>query len=81
MELLTFITPLHLALIPITVGLVEVVKRGGLPVRYAPVVAVVFGVAGSFSIGGAITEVILGGIVVGLSAAGLYSGTSAVKNG
>jgi len=64
-----------LALIPVVVGLVQVAKKIGLRGKYAPIVAILFGIGGSFLLGGSWTEVILAGVIVGLSSSGLYSGT------
>ena len=59
----------------ITAGLVEATKRMGAPTRFAPAVAIVFGVAvvalESWPLSS--TEA-LWGIMAGLTAAGLYSG-------
>jgi len=61
-------------------GLTEVVKRIGLPSRFAPLTAITIGLAISFLNRGAlpIDVVIMTGIVAGLSSAGLYSGVKAV---
>jgi hypothetical protein len=64
-----------LALIPVVVGLVHVVRKVGLSTKYAPVVSLAFGVVCAYLVGGSATTVIISGIVVGLSASGLYSGT------
>jgi hypothetical protein len=63
--------------IAVIIGLIEGATRMGLPKRFAPVVAVVLGVAGGLvyifpenpKMG------VLVGLVMGLSAVGLYSGT------
>lgn len=74
------ITPAFLALVPIVVGLVEIVKGVGLPARFAGLASLLLGIGGAFLIGGAISEVVLGGLVVGLTASGLYSaGRSTLK--
>jgi hypothetical protein len=64
------------------VGLIEVAKKLGLPTRYAPAVAVVFGIvfAVAYKIdtaNGSWLEAVVTGIMVGLTAAGLYSGSKA----
>lgn len=65
------------AIIPVIVGLIEVAKIGGLPKRYAPILAVVLGLLAGIvylepeSIKGGILQ----GVAVGLASVGLYSGT------
>jgi hypothetical protein len=71
---------------PILVGLVELCKQAfGLPPRFAPVLAVVLGLAAAFGTVAALpvppehpvlTTMI--GLAMGLTAAGLYSGTRAL---
>lgn len=66
------------ALVPVIIGLVEVMKRSGMPTRFAPAASIVLGVASIFLIpmpGVSIGIIILQGVVVGLAGAGLYSGT------
>ena len=70
------------ALVPITLGVTEVVKGIGLPSRYAPLVSLGVGIV----LGVATTpenrlKGILTGMAVGLSASGLYSGTKALTKG
>ncbi len=67
--------PELLTLIPITIGLVEVVKVVGIPDRFAPVASLLIGVALAFFVMPTIPMVVMGGVVVGLTASGLYSGT------
>lgn len=63
----------NVALVPITTALVQVVKKIGLPDKFAPILSVVFGLGLSYLInGGAIFTWVLGGVLVGLSASGLY---------
>ncbi len=71
----------------VIVGLVELAKGQGLPSRYAPVLAVVLGLAFA-TLGrlddptaGTWLQVELLGLITGLSASGLYSGARAVRNG
>lgn len=67
-----------LVLVPVVVGFVEVVKRTfKLPTRFAPAVSLVSGIlavylASDFVLTGAIA---LQGVVLGLTASGLYAGT------
>jgi len=65
------------AIIPIVVGLVEVAKTGGLPNRFAPILALMLGIlAGIFYLEPEnVKEGVLKGVVVGLSSVGLYSAT------
>ncbi|MBA4536726.1 hypothetical protein H1Z61_06090 [Bacillus aquiflavi] len=71
------------ALIPLIMGIVELFKRGGLPGKYSPFVAVIFGLLfGMFYLGVSLKEGFVVGLMLGLSASGLYSGTrEVVKNG
>jgi hypothetical protein len=70
----------------VIVALVEGAKRAGLPVRWAPVLAVTLGLAcGLMAQLAAVAprvhiwyEAAGAGIALGLSAAGLYSGTKAI---
>ncbi|MFD1444341.1 hypothetical protein [Thermoactinomyces vulgaris] len=66
---------LEYALIPIILGVCEVLKQLGLPNRWAPLASLALGVvAGVFFLPGNILEGVLQGLVLGLSASGLYSG-------
>lgn len=73
------------ALIGLIVGLVEVLKRAGLPKRFLPLSSLIFGVAaGIFYINPEDLKAgIIVGLMMGLSASGLYSGTKSTfeKNG
>lgn len=75
-------------LVAIIPALVEAAKRQGLPVRYAGLAAIVTGIAllalagialGAPIDGNAVARWIVGGIVYGLAAAGLYSQRDAVR--
>lgn len=72
-------------LLAITIGIVEAVKRLGVPEKFAPVVSVVVGLAlSALSYFLADTKALLaivGGLVIGLSAVGLYSGVKNVAQG
>lgn len=63
-------------LIAIIMGLVEVAKRAGMPERVAPIVSVVLGVVGGVFVAfpGDIRTGVVFGLMVGLSAVGLFSG-------
>ena len=63
---------------PIVLGLVEVVKRAGLPSKFAPLVGVIFGLGLSFIFfGGYSVEALVQGFVASLTAMGVYSGVKA----
>ena len=63
-------------IIAIIVGLVELFKQAGLPKKASPLVALAFGIAGGviYLFPGDIKAGIFMGLVMGLSASGLYSG-------
>ncbi len=66
---------MHITLIvAIVTGLTEVIKRIGLPSKFAPLTAIAIGLIISFLNRGAlpIDIVIMTGIVAGLTSAGLY---------
>lgn len=65
------------ALVPVIVGMVELLKRAGMPKRYSPVASIVFGlIAGFYYLApGDPPRAVFFGLVAGLSAVGLYSGT------
>jgi hypothetical protein len=63
---------LELLSVPAVIALVEAVKMGGLPSKFAPLVAVACGVVFGFIIGN-----VVGGLVLGLTASGLYSNVKA----
>lgn len=67
----------NVAFAGLIVGLVQVAKNMGLKNEFAPILAIVLGVGLSFLTTGTIAEKIIGGVVVGLSAVGLYSGAKA----
>jgi len=60
------------------IGLVEIGKKIGLPDKFCPLLALVLGIGFALLLPGlSTTSIIFGGIVVGLSAVGLFS---TVKN-
>jgi len=71
------LTAYGVALIPIIVGLSELLKRFGLPNRFVPIAALAMGLFFSFFYlaPGEPKRAILFGAVLGLSAIGLFSGT------
>ncbi len=66
-------------LAPLVVGLVEAIKRSfGLAERWAPILSITFGVGLKLVIDpGKLVEGVIVGIMIGLSASGLYSGSKA----
>ncbi|PKR83319.1 hypothetical protein [Heyndrickxia camelliae] len=64
------------AIIPLILGVVELFKRAGVPKKYSPFIAVILGLLfGIFYLGSNIKQGIIVGLMLGLSASGLYSGT------
>lgn len=64
------------ALIPVTTGLIEVIKRLGVDSKFAPVLSILSGVLLMFLTTVAWQAAIAQGIIVGLAASGLYSGSA-----
>lgn len=64
---------LDTALLPVVIGVTEVIKRAGLPIKFVPLFAVVF----SVTFGYFFDYGWLNSLVAGLASVGLYSG---VKN-
>lgn len=65
---------------PITIGLVQAVKMAGAPSQYLPIIAVCIGVCFGMAFISTSMLGVLGGIVLGLSAVGLYEfGATGVK--
>jgi hypothetical protein len=73
------ITVYDVALVPLIMALVGLLRQVGLPTRWAPLAAVVFGVAAGvvYVAPDDPAQGVLVGLALGLSAVGLYSG---VKN-
>jgi hypothetical protein len=68
----------------VVIGLVEVAKRIGVPEKFAPLVSLILGLGLSFLgfvANPDLASTIIGGIIIGLSAVGLYSGTKNVIEG
>ncbi|MCH1626465.1 hypothetical protein [Fredinandcohnia quinoae] len=64
------------AILPLIIGIVALFKRAGLPAKYSPFIAVICGLAfGIFYLDVELKQGILVGLMIGLSASGLYSGT------
>lgn len=70
-----------IAIVPFILGIVELVKRLGLPSKFCPIVGVVLGVViGMVYVSPTdIAQGVLVGASLGLSAVGLYSGTKNTK--
>lgn len=69
----------NIALVPLIIGVVAVLKNAGLPKRFAPLASLLLGVGGVFLLPYELTVGIqlLLGVGTGLSASGLYSGAKA----
>lgn len=79
--LLFTLTPLVVAAIPITVGLVQVVKAISLPDRFAPLASILIG-CGLVALTTLTWQIVIAqGIIVGLCASGLWSGTKTTFQG
>lgn len=68
---------IDVGIVPILIGVLEVFKRLGVPVKYVPMIAVMIGLLLGLTIEGLNIEGALKGLAYGLSACGLYSGTKA----
>jgi hypothetical protein len=75
MEALFTLSPVGYALIPIVLGLVAVFRGVGLDAKYAPLASIAFASLLLFVTGLSWQECVIQGIVVGLAASGLYSGS------
>lgn len=66
-----------IAIIPLLIGVLEVIKRLGLPVKYIPLLSLILGIAIGIILfaEGDLIGGIVQGVFIGLSAVGLYSGT------
>lgn len=65
------------ALIPVVLALVQVAKKLGIPSKWAPVVSIVLGFITVYLTNGHNSE-ILAGLLVGLSASGIWSGSKSM---
>lgn len=70
-----------IAIIPIITMLVDVLKRAGLPKKFAPLTSLILGVVFGmvFLNDGDIKNAIITGLIIGMSASGLYSGGKEVS--
>ena len=64
-----------LVIIPIILGIVEVLKRSGLPIKYSPLASLLLGILFGVFFIDSFKEGLIVGMMVGLSATGLYSGS------
>lgn len=73
----------NVAIIPLIVGITELLKMLGLPAKFAAVAAVVLGVViGIIYVApGDIAKGVLVGLSLGLAASGLYSGVKNTNEG
>jgi hypothetical protein len=68
------------AVVPFIMAIVEGVKRAGFPAKWSPVLSVGLGIGGGLLIHpGDVAQGVVIGIVLGLTASGLYSGAKNVK--
>ena len=61
-------------------GLTQAFKIAGLPAKYSPIVAILVGAVMYVAVAGISPEHIVTGVVIGLSAVGLYESGSRVGN-
>lgn len=59
-------------------GIVQACKIAGLPTKYSPIVAIIVGAVMYVAVAGISPEHIVTGIVIGLSAVGLYESGSRI---
>lgn len=64
-------------LIAAIVGVVQVIKSVGLPSRFASLLSLLLGIVAVVAFEGFSAMAVFEGVVAGLSASGLYSGTKA----
>lgn len=69
-----------IVLIPVIIGLIEVLKVYGLPKKLMPIFSLIFGIGGGmlYLFPQDWKSGILAGIIMGLSASGLYSGSKTI---
>jgi len=71
--------------LPLTVAIVQVLKEAGIPTRYAGLAALATGIAAGLLVrlsgvgSGPLALAALSGAIAGLSAAGVWSGTRALR--
>ena len=67
------------SLVPIVLALTEGIKRLGISTKWAPVVSIILGLVGVWTLNGQEVD-ILSGVIVGLTASGLWSSSKSIKN-
>ena len=69
--------------VAVIIGVIQALKSIHMNITYAPMVSLALGViyAVAFNIGGTVAPSIFDGLVLGLSAAGLYSGVKTTYTG
>lgn len=68
--------------VPVVVGVVAAIRQAtDLPARFLPLLSLAAGMATGMLFGGVTTTALAEGVVIGLSASGLYSGAKAVVRG
>lgn len=72
------VTPAVLSAVPLVMALVQVVKNW-VPSKYAPLVSLVFGIGTMAVVGGTWQEIVISGLLIGLTASGLYSTKAIVQ--
>lgn len=76
------ISPALVGIVPVVVAVTQIVKGFVDVSRFAPVVAIALGIVGAYALGvHDIGGACLQGFLIGLSASGLYSGSSKLING
>lgn len=70
-------TEIFVLMVAVTTGITEVIKRLGISKRFVPLVSLVIGVGACAVFVGMTPDVLLQGVIVGLTASGLYSSTKA----
>lgn len=78
MEELFTLSPAFLGAVPIVLGLVQGFKGLGLPSKFAFLVSIALGIGLVALTGATLPATVIGGLLVGLSASGLYSGVKSV---
>lgn len=64
--------------VPVVLALVSAVKSAGMPSKFAPILSIVLGIIAGFLTVGLSVSGGVEGLMVGLGASGLYSGTKAL---
>ncbi len=77
------ITVYGIALVPVVTGMVQLLKMSGLPKKYTPISSLMLGILSGYYYLAPDDppKAIFMGIIVGLSAVGLYSGTKNTMQG